>query len=281
MQTLEIFQSLWAMERRRPDGAEWSLEQKVAMIAEAGYDGIDVVHGDPLAAGPDGGIWPRLRERGLACTVTAFPKSADGLGPALANACENGARHLNVIGNVYPPTVAEGARIVERWLDDGEAAGMPMTIELHRDAITTDLLYVLQLLDAVPRLRLSADLSHIVVAREFPHPVPDAMQRQVARLLERADAFQGRIATREQIQVPIGFPQHRIWVEQFERWWRQGFASWRRRNGPDARLNFLCELGPPPYAITGADGYELSDRWQEALQLRERVRSIWAESAAG
>ncbi len=274
MQRLEIFQSLWAMERRRPDRQEWSLDEKVALIAEAGYDGIDVVHGDPLADG----IWPKLRARNLACTVTAFPKSADGLGPAIAEAVGNGARHLNVIGNVYPPTVAEGARIVNRWLDDGEAAGIGITLELHRDSIATDLLYVLQLLDAVPRLRLSADLSHIVVAREFPIPVPETMQAQVARLLERADAFQGRIASREQIQVPIAFPQHRGWVEQFERWWRAGFVSWRRRHGPDARLNFLCELGPPPYAIAGADGYELSDRWQEALVIRERVRAIWAET---
>lgn len=276
MQTIEIFQSLWAMERRGPDGAEWSLAEKVAMIADAGYDGIDIVHGDPLADG----IWPKLRDCGLAATVTAFPKSADDLGPALASAKANGARHLNIIGNVYPMTVAEGAAIIGRWIDDGARAGMPVTIELHRDAISTDLLYVLQLLDAVPRMRLCADLSHIVVAREFPMPVPDAMQRQVTALLERADAFQGRVASREQIQVQIAFPQHRPWVEQFERWWRQGFASWRRRSAPDARLNFLCELGPPPYAITGANGRELSDRWDEALQIRERVRALWAETEA-
>ena len=33
--------------------------------------------------------------------------------------------------------------------------------------------------------------------------------------------------------------------------------------------------------MTGPDGYELSDRWQEALLLKERVRAIWdAEAGA-
>jgi hypothetical protein len=40
-------------------------------------------------------------------------------------------------------------------------------------------------------------------------------------------------------------------------------------------LTFLCELGPPPYAITGPDGAEISDRWQEALLMKGMIRELW------
>ena len=98
------------------------------------------------------------------------------------------------------------------------------------------------------------------------------------RLIARSDCFQGRIANREQIQVPIDFPQHQDWVALFKDWWRQGFQDWRARAADDDTLIFLCELGPPPYAITDANGAELSDRFEEALTIRSWAETIWNET---
>lgn len=39
---LLVYQSLWAMERRRPDGLEWSLDDQLTMIRDAGFDGAGV-----------------------------------------------------------------------------------------------------------------------------------------------------------------------------------------------------------------------------------------------
>ncbi len=84
-----------------------------------------------------------------------------------------------------------------------------------------------------------------------------------------------RVASREQVQVQISFPQHQKWFDLFAGWWEYGMRGWLKRAKPDDTLIFLCELGPKEYAISGPDGEEMSDRWEEALIIRKRVQGIW------
>ena len=116
-----------------------------------------------------------------------------------------------------------------------------------------------------------------MVDREFRVTLSERDQQCFTRILERSDCFQGRVANREQVQIQIDFPQHQEWVRIFKAWWAEGISMWRNRNHSEATLRFLCELGPPSYAITDANGLELSDRWQEALIIRGWVEQIWRE----
>lgn len=276
MQKLKIYQSLWAMELRSPDRPERTHDESFRMVAEAGYDGMCI---DPAAEEIDEfrKLLPLYDRFGLGCMVNAFPAELDDMRPLLGLAREFNAALVNVIGSVMPIAAADAVPVVERWMNDAEQAGLPLLFETHRDSLLNDLYFTLQLLDLVPDMRLCADLSHFVVDREMRSPITATDKVFVERILQQSDCFQGRVANREQVQVQIDFPQHQEWVSIFRDWWKFGMRHWRRRHASDATLIFLCELGPPPYAITDRDRRELSDRWEEALKIREWVRGIWQE----
>ena len=275
-QRLAVYQSLWAMERRAPHGQEWSLEQKLAMIRDAGFDGAGVRFIDPGYAREVTGF---LRDSDMTWQAQCYPRSISDLAPVLELVAELGADHVNLQPDVRPYSLEECIPYLEGWRRLSAQAGIPVHVETHRDRMTTDLFFTLRLLDCFPDLRLTADLSHYLVGREFAWPVEPENHALIHRILDNSWGIHGRVASREQVQVQLGFPQHRGWVELFMGWWDYGFRSWRRRAGPDATLTFLVELGPPPYAITGADGHELSDRWEEAKMMLRQVRALWDSTA--
>ena len=269
---LKIAQSLWAME-------PWEdLAETVARVAEAGFDGLAIDLGAADAALAYEAA-PLLERAGLTPLVVAFPRSVPSLRGTLRMARSFGAPFVTVIGQVIPLTVEGAIPVVRRWIEMGEEEGVALQFETHRNCITNDLVFTLPLLDAVPEMRLALDLSHYVVDRELRLPLSPFDADLFARCMARGDSLQGRVASRGQIQLPLGFPQHAKWERLFEAWWREAFARWRATDPPGTERWFLCELGPPDYALTGPDGRELSDRWTEALDLRARALRLWRGAA--
>lgn len=272
---LQVFQALWAMDRL--NSPEASIAEKFDRVSAAGFDGMAIDLG-ALSMEQALATVPHFERTGLAGGLTAFPSSVEALRPALELAHRIAAPFVVVIGQEMPVRFEDMVPVIEGWLRVAEHESMPIQFETHRNCITNDLFTTVQLLDAVPGMRLAADLSHYVVDREMPCPPPPALQALITQLLQRSDSFQGRIAARGQIQIALDFPQNAKWVALFRDWWRQGFAAWRARHaGHDSAMVFLCELGPPDYAITDAVGNELSDRWGEALLLARWAREIWQD----
>ena len=276
MQRLKIYQSLWGMELRSPGVPVRSNEECFRLVADAGFDGMCI---DPAVAEIPAmrKLAPLYQEYELGCMVNAFPANPDELLPLLDFATEMNACMVNVISGFMPLRPEDAVPVVKRWMGEAAERDLPLLFETHRDGLLNDMYFTLLLMDLVPDMRLCADLSHFVVDREMRTPISDRDQRYISEILHRSDCFQGRVANREQVQIQIDFPQHQEWVEIFKAWWRAGMQDWRARNDDDAELVFLCELGPPPYAITDAAQQELSDRWQESLKIRDWAMALWED----
>jgi hypothetical protein len=275
---LLVYQALWAMDRLGTPEA--SVAEKFDRVRKAGFDGMAIDLGALTMEQAEATV-PHFGRTGLAGGLTAFPTSVDALRPALMLAHRIAAPFVVVIGQEMPVRLADMVPVIEGWLRVAEQEAMPIQFETHRNCITNDLFTTAQLLDEVPDMRLAADLSHYVVDREMPCPPPPALQTLITKVLERSDSFQGRVAARGQIQVALNFPQNAKWVALFRDWWRQGFAAWQARHaGDNSAMVFLCELGPPDYAITDERGHELSDRWAEAALLARWAREIWTEATS-
>jgi hypothetical protein len=276
LQKLLVFQALWAMERRHTDGFERSLEENVKMIVDAGFDGISSDWRDRDKCRRMSGL---MKAHNLTAEGQCFPKTIDDLKPALENATEFRLHHLDIQPDIRPRKLNDCIPLIEGWRRLAEEVDFPVYIETHRDRMTTDLFFVLDLIECFPDLKLLADLSHFLVGREFAWPIDEENHSYIHTVLDHSWAFHGRVASREQVQIEISFPHHKMWLDTFLDWWEYGFRSWRKRAGADDTCAFTCEFGPKPYAITGPDGNDTTDRWAEALILKDRIKETWAASA--
>ncbi len=276
MREFLVFQSQWAMQDHRGQ-CDLPLEAQVEKIAAAGFDGITdhfwlVQHAARLHAA--------AKAQGLQIEGQVFPRTVDDLAAAIDVAARFGCHHLTLQADVRPRTLKQAIQLIEGWQRLAEQVDFPVLLETHRYRLTNDLLFTLDILAEMPDLKLLADLSHYVVGRELPEPAAAEDDEQIHTILRHSWGFHGRVANGEQIQVPLSFAQHRPWLERFLGWWRYGIEDWLARPNTPASLSFTCELGPPPYAITGADGRDITDRWAEALMLKEVIREVWNDCRA-
>ena len=275
---LIVLQSVWGLDRCPGFDIEARLDEALERAIAAGFDGVGV---NIVRVARTVGVVRVVGARGLYWEAQVLARDADQLAKIIDEAARVGAGHLNVQVAGPVARLADALSLLESLRRVADRAPLPVFYETHRGRLTNDLLFTLGILEEMPDLPLTCDLSHYPVAGEMELPLREDQLAAIDRLLRNARNFHGRISTTHQVQVAIEAPQHQGWLDQHRAWWKQGFIYWRSRASAGDVLPFMCELGPPPYAITAPDGRELTDRWVEAQRMREIVLGIWDEVSSG
>jgi hypothetical protein len=279
---LKVYRNLWGVPGPR--------DKAVAESLEAGYHGIEAILFTPedhvelrrvlrrRSVPFKGTIWTRDAEPTVADHLRLFHEQLEEL-------IRTGADSINVIGGYDCWSPAQADRYFDAALKAGNATGLPVAHEIHRNSALYHPTAVRRILKRFPELRLTCDFSHWVVACE--RLIHD--QLDLIRLCAtRADHLHARVGTEEAPQVAdIRAPEALPYLLAFERWWD---IIWEEQLARKVAVSTFCpEFGPPPYLPTlpysgnpVADLAEICD-WQKDRQLarfekwmtsRKRTRRI-------
>ena len=84
-----------------------------------------------------------------------FPKTVDDLKPVLEIATEFPLHHLDLQPDVRPRRLDDCLPLLEGWMRLAEQVDFPVYIETHRDRMTTDLYFTLDILEPCRTCRSS------------------------------------------------------------------------------------------------------------------------------
>ncbi len=136
MQELLVYQSLWTMERRRSDGKEWPLDEKLRMIHEAGFDGVGLDQFFEREPAEIDQIVGFLKDHDMSWFIYCSPKTADEFVDQIARIEVVGANHINCLPHVMPYTLEESVAYLQAFRTLADKSTLPVHFETHRDRLT-------------------------------------------------------------------------------------------------------------------------------------------------
>jgi sugar phosphate isomerase/epimerase len=276
---LQLVQNLWGLSAYPSAKDEWPLEKKLAEIKAAGFDAFDVWVGD--AKEEDVARWEAAaRASGLAVGVEFAPTRPEDADAAIATARRLGSVYLDAHAASYFTPEAEAEALLRGLVERCRAAAMPLVVQTHRGRVTQDLLRTVGYAQRIPDLRFDLDFSHYIVAGELGGEFSKEAAAALFVLADKAIMLDGRVSNGEQVQVDADNPAYARHVERTSAMWKHVMVRWLKYAERGDVFPFRVELGPPDYAILGADGREISDRWARQKAMKSLVERLWNEAVA-
>jgi sugar phosphate isomerase/epimerase len=273
---LRVQHSLWSLGRLPMNAAtEWTLDEKFRRVREAGFETVECW----LTDQNEQEVTSALRRHGLGLVMGHRPFILEDVQATVERAVRCGADFLFAQpASAFTP-LEEVVRLVRAGRQLANDHGLAFFVETHRNNFTENLPQTLRLLDAVPDLRLTADLSHFVVVGEFYGWKEEGALERLTPVLARTAHLHGRISNGEAVQVDVGDGNGQT-AQFFVELWTAAMRYWLADARPGDVFPFASELGPPRYAITLPDGSEFSDRWEQSLVIKRLAEQAWRQACS-
>lgn len=253
---------------------EWTLDEKMARVSQSGFAGVECW----LDGSNEAQSRAALDTHNLRLVLGHRPFSLGDVKATVERAVRLKADFIFAQpASAFTP-FEDVVEIVGEGRKMANDAGLAFFVETHRNNWTETLPQTLRLIEAVPDIRFTADLSHFVVVGEFYGWEAEGADARLAPVLERASHAHARISNGESVQVDVGDGSGDT-ARFFVRLWTRMMKSWRAEAKAGDVFPFASELGPPRYAITDLSGREISDRWEQSLVMKRLIEEAWEASA--
>jgi hypothetical protein len=251
---LKIFKALWGM--------EGTLEERFKRIAEAGYDGVEGHAGRQEAR-----IFRRLLDKYhldyIHMIFTGGPDHEASFAKDLEFAAKLKPLQVTAHSGKDSMTEQQGRKFFKSALQVEKELGLTVAHETHRGRILYNPWVTARLLEELPDLKVTADLSHWCVV--------------TGSLLEDIH-IHGRVGYSEGPQVPDPrAPEYQTHLKRHEGWWK-AIVDRQLKEKKRKAITFTPEFGPPDYMHTlPFTRQPVADLWEVCLWMANRFREKYSK----
>ena len=271
---LRVQHSLWSLIGLPMAAEEWTLSEKFERVKDAGFEAVECW----LDESDEARHKAALDATGLRLVLGHHPFSVEDTRRTVAQAKRLGADFVFAQPLTPYTPLSDAVRFLRDAAALAHAHSLPLFVETHRGNIPESLNQALALIELMPEIRFTGDLSHFVLIGEFYGWAEEKAIERMDPVLQRVSHLHGRISNGEQIQVDAGDGTGET-AQFFVRLWARAMSHWRKDARPGDIFPFATELGPPRYAQTLPDGREFSDRWEQSLVMKRLAEQAWEMSA--
>jgi len=246
------------------------VEPMLRKIRDAGFDGVEI--GVPADGPGQEALHSALETHGLQFIAHQYQAEGDfaDYRLSLRRSLERAAAARPLFINSHTGrdywTVEQNLDLIDIAQDVQDRLGVPILHESHRGRFLYSAPAAVEYFARRPNLRITADLTHWVIAAESLLVGHEAALEEAVR---RTEHIHVRVGSAElpQVDDPLS-PRWSQELQAFSEWWLR-IARRFRREGRDL-LTITFEFGPPPYCPIHPDtGEPVADFFEINVRMKD------------